>query len=349
MTLSRKSGRWHRAADCRIRLLRVLSAGLLLCLSLAAHGWSERGHLVIAEQAMQRLSSRERDQINKIAQQLVDKDPALKQLQKRHAATSAMALTAAWLDDQRGRSVRDIFSHYGRRVPPQLQPYSTATTDDWHYSNLLYSDHKIDGHRVDGHKIDGHKVDGHKVDRDTCPGVTSGKLNTLLSVLPDTFASAPDPRDKAIVLAMLVHLVADAHQPLHGITRAVGECEHDRGGNGFCVSKIGKRSRCDVNLHQLWDRGFGSFEGGINDHGVRMQAGVQDEADGLRLRPKDWQKENLALAERIYSSPEGLAPNAEYRTWASEVVRQRTRLAAARIAHLLARMMGLEEVGSDSE
>lgn len=326
MTLSRKNEVWHSG---RRYLLKTLAAVLLSGLSLAVHGWSENGHRVVVEQALDQLSLHERERLNRIAQHLVDQAPALKRLQKRHGATPPLVLTAAWLDKQRGREVGEIFARYGDLIPPPLRSYSKTTTDDWHYSNLLYGD--------------------QKTDRRQCRAINSGELNKVLPILPRAFASASGPQDKAIVLAFFVHLVADAHQPLHGITRAMDECEHDRGGNRFCVSTRSQRGRCNANLHQLWDSGFGNFHS--NSGGRELPGGTGKKYDRLQkqLRPEDWQKENLALAETIYNTPEGRVPDAEYQQWASGVVRQRVGLAAARLALLLSQMLTAEGLEFDAE
>lgn len=67
-----------------------------------------------------------------------------------------------------------------------------------------------------------------------------------VNVLKDKKASLTDKR---FCLKFLVHLVADAHQPLH-----VGHAE-DRGGNDIKVQWFGKNS----NLHRVWDENMLSF------------------------------------------------------------------------------------------
>lgn len=63
-------------------------------------------------------------------------------------------------------------------------------------------------------------------------------------------ATLKDPKssraEKQLALKMLVHIIADLHQPLH-----VGDGT-DRGGNDVAVSYFGQAS----NLHRVWDTGL---------------------------------------------------------------------------------------------
>ena len=66
-------------------------------------------------------------------------------------------------------------------------------------------------------------------------------INRQFLVLSDT--GRPDA-ERLVALKMLVHLVADVHQPLHATP------VDDKGGNDFQVAVGGKGS----NLHAVWDR-----------------------------------------------------------------------------------------------
>jgi len=65
-------------------------------------------------------------------------------------------------------------------------------------------------------------------------------FNEMISKLKDTESTK---EDKAIALKLIIHLVADAHQPMH-----VGLAE-DLGGNKVEVTWFGEKT----NLHYLWD------------------------------------------------------------------------------------------------
>ena len=74
----------------------------------------------------------------------------------------------------------------------------------------------------------------------------------LLQCVSELQNSSRSKYDKVIALKFLVHIVGDAHQPMH-----VSHAE-DRGGNNINVS-MGKTFA--GNLHGLWDSGFIEREG----------------------------------------------------------------------------------------
>ena len=67
------------------------------------------------------------------------------------------------------------------------------------------------------------------------------------------FSKVDDRFGKAFQLRYMVHLVADAHQPLHSGSRVVNG-KPDAGGNAF------KLPGPHVNLHNLWDKTLGFFK-----------------------------------------------------------------------------------------
>lgn len=61
--------------------------------------------------------------------------------------------------------------------------------------------------------------------------------------------------EKAIMLSLLIHCVADVHQPLHCTSRFTSEFPHGDMGGTLC-QLTGCRWQ---SLHQLWDSGAGAF------------------------------------------------------------------------------------------
>jgi hypothetical protein len=317
MTLSKRAATFASAA--RFWAFRAPLALLIMFAACQSYAWSEAGHVVIAEAAMQDVSPSQRDSLNAVARQLIS-EAGIK-TSRRYHSVSAVALVSAWLDTQRGVSVEDIFSRYGRKVPQELRRYANSTTNDWHYSNKFFSG-----------------SEKPEVSASQCEHIKNGQLNDVLPQLRKAFEAAQAPQDQAIVLAMLVHLVADAHQPLHSITRLEGGCEHDRGGNGFCL--VEKRTgRCELNLHRAWDQAFGAFQVEHWQDSLRKleQYDTQGSAKGLAkgLRPEVWQSENFALATRIYGVSEGKVPDSHYLSWAQQVALKRAGDAAARLTRIL--------------
>lgn len=81
-------------------------------------------------------------------------------------------------------------------------------------------------------------------------------ISEAKSMLQNTKASAVDDRlGKSFMLRMLIHLVGDAHQPLHNVSFVDGNHpKGDRGGTLFAI-----KSDIAKDLHSLWDTAFGLF------------------------------------------------------------------------------------------
>lgn len=96
-------------------------------------------------------------------------------------------------------------------------------------------------------------------------------INQQVLVLSDT--RRPDA-DRLVALKMLVHLVGDAHQPLHNSPR------DDKGGNDYQVSYRGEGS----NLHATWDRALLKRAMGVD---ARDEAGFVAELQARPALPAD--------------------------------------------------------------
>lgn len=224
---------------------RWLPVFLVWLICPAAWSWSANGHGDIAIAALERLPKSAQQEY----QQILAAGPWAKggASWRSHAARAA-----AWPDRVRDMPLRKVFGQYGSgKVPGALQPYRKHNTSDWHYTNALFIDSA-----------------GRVVEATTaasthpCPPARDGQLLRVWPSLFTAYEQSRDPRDKAIVLAFLLHLVADAYQPLHLMGSLDANCRHDRGGNAFCVAPVvGFKAglRCRDSLHFLWDQGFGAF------------------------------------------------------------------------------------------
>ena len=82
------------------------------------------------------------------------------------------------------------------------------------------------------------------------PGIPAG--DSILEALPNNLRTLADPRAerqaRALALSWVLHLVADAHQPLHAVALFTGKrfATGDRGGNDVLLRERGS-------LHRLWD------------------------------------------------------------------------------------------------
>ena len=156
---------------------------------------------------------------------------------------------------------------------------------------------------------------------------------------------------RAFSLRILIHLVADAHQPLHCVNRFDARSPAgDFGGNTFPVRWP---SDPKANLHILWDDSLGLYPqlAPGEDWRKRIPAAARElqemlppeKLPGWRERdPRRWALESHRLAlEVVYPGiRENEPPSPEYLEKGREVVRQRLALAAYRLADLLETVLG---------
>lgn len=167
--------------------------------------------------------------------------------------------------------------------------------------------------------------------------------------------TASDERD-AELLGFLIHLVADAHQPLHAIsryTRRNNDADGDRGGNEFRIITGIQRIN---NLHKYWDLAAGLFEferirRPLNSDGQRRIRVYAQEvasayppdkhAEWKERDPAKWVAESYNLARMVaYKTQEGRRLKNSYVVETQQVTRERIALAGYRLADLLNRIFG---------
>jgi len=128
-------------------------------------------------------------------------------------------------------------------------------------------------------------------------------------------ATSTDPAERREALMVVVHLVADVHQPLH-VSYA-----RDRGGNDHTVWLDGEQT----DLHTVWDDVVPLLPGALEP--VAVAAGGH---------PDDWAAESYALTRQVvYAAPADAPLDETYVQHAVPVVAQRTSQAAARLAEVL--------------
>jgi hypothetical protein len=133
-------------------------------------------------------------------------------------------------------------------------------------------------------------------------------------------------------LKWLVHLVGDAHQPLHASAR-------DLGGNRFQVQLDGKGS----NLHAVWDLAIPDrlvLAGGGDPqaYAAALAAGTPPAPDPVRLSGQgaaDWAIESCKLVDSAAIFPDTRVLDASYLDAQAPLAASRLRRAGERLATLL--------------
>ena len=136
------------------------------------------------------------------------------------------------------------------------------------------------------------------------------------------------------VLAFLLHLSADVYQPLHTFSGFDEQCRSDRGGNAVCVERVSTAKACKVNLHTLWDRGFGVFDW----HAHRLIFSSKRkviELDGSIFSMTEWRLPGPVEAEFIYQAEDLSIISDRYRLTAQKLSEDATVRALTRVQYLL--------------
>ncbi len=172
------------------------------------------------------------------------------------------------------------------------------------------------------------------------------KMNAVIAIQQATAVlenTKSSPKNQAIAVRILWHVVGDLHQPLHAITRVSRHNpEGDQGGNLVLLyqTSIAK------NLHEYWDRGGGLLYKKCRDH----QADVKDIARKLEkkwgcrlnkiaLNPRNWADESHQLAiDFVYILPKSGEPSPAYQRMTQRVSSRQIALAGCRLAALCERI-----------
>lgn len=280
---------------------------LILCTPTLSLGWGAGGHMMTASIAFTRLNPRARAKANELL--AIKIDPA---------STTAKSLNfvnaAHWADDLRP------FSQFDKFKPLHFidQPFST----------------------------DGTALPSGVPEPDNVVKALEDNVNIL--------KTSTDKNAQAQALRFIIHFVGDIHQPLHCATRVSSANPNgDRGGNMVSIKVPATGGKLKTtNLHSYWDGGIGTFpKTGANFAPPPLSAipaAVKTARRGnpasdpkIKLdNPTDymgWANESFELAKTVaYDGIEnGSKPNAQYRSKATKVARQRVAWGGYRLAALL--------------
>jgi len=298
-----------------MRALLFLSCVLA---SSVAFSWNAQGHLIVADLALGQLSPAKQRYFEQLAFRAVKQMEPKKRLylMRTFEDTSSFAHLSVFPDDLRDRTVRSLYEEYAGELPELLAPYADTTTRAWHYTNQPYQP------------------------QDTPPNCekdTSVSLASILPVLLEVFRDGTSEDSQALTLAFIVHLIAEAHNPLNTISKLDEDCESDRGRNKLCVAYHPGSRSCEQNLHQAWDSGIGLFDdyGSVANAVERLSNIKVDEDKGAQLDVDTWMVEGFNLARLVYAVKPGERLDPYYIEEGKIISTQRVTLAATRLAAIL--------------
>jgi hypothetical protein len=162
-------------------------------------------------------------------------------------------------------------------------------------------------------------------------------LKTMIPALRAALQSNHTDSAKSYSMVWLVHLVGDAHQPVHCAQRASKSApQGDYSGNMVIVCD----PQCGRRLHALWDSLVKSDSATPPQQQGYPRSRVSSTL-ATNLNSDDWIRESFELAKNtVYGSPvgEGSGPfrlTLDYLTAAKNVANQRAVLAGMRLARVL--------------
>ena len=294
----------------------LLLSASLLSISPTAAAWNAAGHRLSAAIAWRQMDTPTREAVGSLLAQHPDYAAWQTRSLSKQPAYTAFLEASTWPDDIK----RDKRFHDADESPtPLLAGYSDMGRHrDWHY-----------------------------VDADNTRARGSGELDIRLDLLirrQETRHEADSQR--AIALAWLIHLLADAHQPLHTASHYDESGRSDEGGNGQWIENPFHPRRSSMTLHTYWD----DLPGPPWLRGERLEAAADalEKRAGASLRQNDpgtskqWIAESRALAKSAaYDGLEGEIPtlSADYHERALKTARERVALAGRRLGLLLERLL----------
>lgn len=287
---------------------------ILSPLPLTALAWNAAGHRLVAHIAWEQLEALTRAEVTRLLQGHPDHALWVKRAKDAQADRGAFVEASTWPDDIRQDQ---RFYHAGMDDPtpllagfPDMQRHS-----DWHYVNL----------RLDGSPDD--------------PPL-SGRLGTQLMNLLKTLAIRNTSAvDRSYALPWIIHLVGDAHQPLHTCVRTGANGKWDALGQGMTISNPFNPRKNSSTLHAFWD----DLPGPPWLRGERLQSTARSLVSNyppmaLSASSETWIAESWQIArEHGYPTSHDDPPTitADFFEDSREITRRRVTQAGYRLAELL--------------
>jgi hypothetical protein len=300
----------------------VILALLLLLTPLSSYAWNHEGHRTVAAIAYDTLEPNERQAINAILKH----HPFYEKFWRvdyntRHPAGMALEKyafirAAGWPDDVRAEQFKDKY-HNGT----------------WHYVNFPVTP---------PNSLDINEPIGNGILLDQiveCKRVIQKQTSQRKRV------------NRAIMLAWLLHLVGDLHQPLHSIALVNnGYPDGDHGGNDFFI-RTSASVRRSQNLHSFWDGLLGNSPdvGDAARLASRLQNQFPKTDEMMQGDVNDWAKQSALLglhnayqfkgvAIRGGKMPSSRAPILPlgYQRASEQIAKKQVALAGYRLAAMLA-------------
>jgi S1/P1 Nuclease len=306
----------------------ILASALISFLGMyasSAWAWWDAGHMQIAYVAYKNLDAPIKDKVDALLKLNADYSKwTAGAPDEKTAKLYAFIHAATWADDTKRREYGYTRDNVNSATAGQNIGCSDHTQHAyWHFKDINFSP-----------------------DRTPLPPPDPVDLVTQLNLMIAALSASSGPLDdiRSYDLVWILHLVGDAHQPLHAVGRFTASIPNgDAGGNAESVIPATGET---IALHAYWDRVFGGYS---SPFGAVFDADAEEGIGRIAVNkiaaqisdPETWIKESAELARQFaYAPPVSTGTNAvlltrEYETNARNIARSQAALAAARLANLI--------------
>lgn len=334
MMMTKSAGAAHNARmnDTSQRLATVffsraawrtlLPLGLALFLPLHALAWNSAGHRLIAAIAWENLQPGARAEASRLLREHHDYARWRRRASADDEARNAFIEASTWPDEI--RQDRRFYSP-GRDQPTPTVPGfpDMERHTDWHYVNRPLAGSPTD------HPL-------------------SGQIDTQLVALAETLGNPEAASlDRHYALPWLIHLVGDAHQPLHASIRLDASGRWDKLGNGMRVVNPFNPKKTSSTLHAFWD----DLPGPSGLRGERLELAMRALLAVYPRPPRSdksrtWIDESWQIAGKS-AYPKGSEPvptiSEAFYANSREIANRRVTQAGYRLAALLNSLLGARQ------
>lgn len=290
-----------------------------------ALAWWDAGHMQIAYVAYKKLDAPVKDKVDALLRLNPDYGKWTTGIaDAKTAKLYAFIHAATWADDIKTKEYNYTRDKVDSPTAGQNIGYADKNQHAyWHFKDVNWS------------------PDGTALPPDDPVDLVT-QLNLMIAALPGSSGASDDVRSYDLV--WILHLVGDAHQPLHGSGRYTRQIPNgDAGGN---TEQVIPATGETVALHAYWDSLFGGY---VSPYGAVFDADDKEGLASLAVNdvaakiadPQKWIDESADLAKQYaYAAPVSPGKNPvfltrEYETGARNIARSQAALAAARLANLI--------------
>lgn len=308
----------------------ALRRGTALCLTAfvvllvePASAWNSGGHRLSALIAWEQMDDKTKTAVNELLRQHPDFGRWQARTREGDERLAAFLEAATWPDEIR-RDPR--FYSEGVEEPTPTQPGfpDMERRQHWHYVDRPLN------------SVRGRQRVAGELDR---------RLPELAKIVGNPTAPVSA---RAYALPWLIHLVGDAHQPLHAASRLDVEGESDRGGNLLEIINpfAARASSSSSNLHRYWDDLPAPVW--LRQNRLEAEARLLSQtylAGSRKNDPEQWIDESWQLArDHAYPPGDEAVPtlSVEFHETALAIARRRVTEAGHRLADLLHRLLADE-------